>query len=90
MRRKELKSLLFTFLALSIVLRLEALSTPSVEVEFLNAPVLFEEGGKSFQQVLASYVSDKAGKIVITMNGTRNMYTPRQPCLLYSDPQPGG
>ena len=31
-------------------------------VEFLNAPVLFKEGGKSFQQVVASYRSEKIRK----------------------------
>ena len=34
----------------------------SSKVDFLNAPVLFKEGGKSFQQVVASYRSGKAGK----------------------------
>ena len=32
------------------------------KVEFLNAPVLFKEGGKSFQQVVASYRSDTVRK----------------------------
>jgi alpha-mannosidase len=42
---------------------------PSTKPEFLNAPVLFKEGGKSFQQVVASFRSGKAGKIVITKDG---------------------
>ena len=39
---------------------------PSSKVDFKNAPVLFKEGGKSFQQVVASYLSVKPGKIVFT------------------------
>ncbi len=39
------------------------------KVEFLNAPVLFKEGNKSFQQVVASYKSEKDGKIVISKDG---------------------
>jgi alpha-mannosidase len=42
---------------------------PSTKVEFLNAPVLFKEGGKSFQQIVASFRSEKAGKIVISRDG---------------------
>ncbi len=36
--------------------------TPS-KVEFLNAPVLFTENGKTFQQVVASYQSENPGTI---------------------------
>lgn len=39
------------------------------KVEFLNAPVLFKEGGKSYQQVVASYRTYKPGKIVFTKDG---------------------
>jgi alpha-mannosidase len=39
------------------------------KVDFLNAPVLFKEGDKSFQQVIASYRTVKAGKIVIERDG---------------------
>ena len=41
----------------------------SAKVGFLNAPVLFKEGNKSFQQVVAIYRSDGPGKIVITKDG---------------------
>ncbi len=43
--------------------------TSSSKVEFLNAPVLFREGGKSYQQVAVSYNSEKDGKIIISGNG---------------------
>lgn len=43
--------------------------TESSKVEFLNAPVLFKEGGKSIQQVVASYRADAPGKIIITYGG---------------------
>jgi len=61
------------FIALLIIIGTMQLdgqqSATSTKVEFLNAPVLFKEGGKSFQQVIASFRSDKAGKIVITADG---------------------
>jgi len=41
----------------------------SPKVEFLNAPVLFKEKAKPFQQIIASYRSEKAGKIMISENG---------------------
>lgn len=40
----------------------------SSRVEFLNAPVLFTEGGKSFQQVVGSYKSEVPGEIVVAGN----------------------
>lgn len=44
--------------------------TPSSsKVEFLNAPVLFREGGRSYQQVAVSCNSEKDGKIIISGNG---------------------
>ena len=38
-------------------------------VDFRNAPVLFKEGGKSFQQVIASYRSENPGKITFLKDG---------------------
>ena len=40
-----------------------------VTVELLNAPVLFKEGGKSYQQVVAICKSEKDGKIEIMSGG---------------------
>lgn len=39
------------------------------KVEFLNAPVLFKQNGKSYQQVVTSYQSEKEGKIIISQGG---------------------
>jgi len=44
-------------------------NAPEPKVDFLNAPVLFKEGRKSFQQVVASYNSKTLGKIVIEREG---------------------
>jgi Glycosyl hydrolases family 38 N-terminal domain./Glycosyl hydrolases family 38 C-terminal domain. len=41
----------------------------ATKVEFLNAPVLFKEKGKSYQQIIASYHADKTGKITFSENG---------------------
>ena len=41
----------------------------SSKIDFKNAPVLFKEGGKSFQQVVASYRSQSPGKISFTYGG---------------------
>jgi alpha-mannosidase len=38
-------------------------------VEFRNAPVLFKEGGRSFQQVVVSCKSDKEGTISVSGDG---------------------
>ena len=56
-------------LMLLCVLQLSGQNTVSSKVNFLNAPVLFKEGGKSFQQVVATANSEKAGKIVFTKDG---------------------
>ena len=70
MRRKVFSTLFIAILVVTSALSQVVLVTPSTKgeipnarVEFLNAPVLFKEGSKSFQQVIASYRSDKAGKI---------------------------
>jgi hypothetical protein len=38
-------------------------------IEFKNAPVLFKEGGKSFQQIVVSYRAENPEKLVITSAG---------------------
>lgn len=43
-------------------------ASPS-KVDFKNAPVLFREGGKSFQQIIASYQAAASGKIVFLSGG---------------------
>jgi hypothetical protein len=39
------------------------------KIDFKNAPVLFKEGGKSFQQVIASYQAAAPGKIIFSSGG---------------------
>ncbi len=57
------------FLVLMSTLQLIARSAPPSKVEFFNAPVLFKEGGKSYQQLIASYRSEATGKIIFTKDG---------------------
>lgn len=51
---------------LLITLQVSAQNTSKSKVEFKNAPVLFKEGDKSFQQIIADYKADTPGKIVFT------------------------
>jgi alpha-mannosidase len=69
MKKKLFSTFIMAILVVTSTLSQVAQVTPSPKVEYLNAPVLFKEGGKSFQQVIASYRSDKAGKIIIKGNG---------------------
>ena len=62
-------TLFITFLVLISTMKLSGQNTSSSKVDFKNAPVLFKEGGKSFQQVIESYRSEKPGKIVFTKDG---------------------
>ena len=71
MKKKLFSAFIMAILVVTSTLSQVAQVTPSPKVEFLNAPVLFKEGGKSFQQVVASYRSEKAGKIVITKRWKR-------------------
>jgi alpha-mannosidase len=68
MRNLHLRQVLIMLLIFVTALQLTA-QTPSSKVEFLNAPVLFKEGSKSFQQVVASYNAEKDGKILISKDG---------------------
>lgn len=69
MKRTVFSTLFMAILVIISILQLDGQVVPSTKVEFLNAPVLFNEGAKSFQQIVVSYRSEKAGKIVITNNG---------------------
>ena len=64
MRKRELLSLLLLLLVFSFTRQLNGQTAQPAKIEFLNAPVLFKESGKSFQQVVVSYRSGKTGKIV--------------------------
>ena len=72
MRNFILRKVLIMLLISVSALQLTA-QTPASKVEFLNAPVLFKEGSKSFQQVVASYTAEKDGKIVITKDGKEQL-----------------
>jgi len=69
MGKLKLTEVFFMLLISVSTLQLEGQNAPLTKVEFLNAPVLFIEGNKSFQQVVASYHSEKVGRIVFTKNG---------------------
>lgn len=68
--KKSILTIIFTLtLILSGTSHLDGQNPTPFKVEFLNAPVLFKEGGKSYQQVVASYRTYKPGKIVFTKDG---------------------
>ena len=68
MRRSGQLSALLIFLISCIAMQLNG-QKPTSKVEFLNAPVLFKEGSKSFQQVVVSYTAEKEERITISGNG---------------------
>ncbi|MEI6050681.1 MAG: glycoside hydrolase family 38 C-terminal domain-containing protein [Bacteroidota bacterium] len=69
MRKIRFTTVLLMLLMPVSVMLLNGQNVPSSKVEFLNAPVLFKEGNKSFQQVVASYSSENPGKIVFAGDG---------------------
>jgi len=69
MVKKRLTTRFFAVLMIVISMQVNGQTTPTAKVDFLNAPVLFKEGGKSYQQVVASYRSEAPGKIVFIYNG---------------------
>ena len=69
MIKKKMTLLLIALVAISGSLQLTGQTAASPAVEFLSAPVMFKEGGKSYQQVVASYRSDAPGKIIFTRDG---------------------
>ena len=60
---------LFLILLITAAFKLSGQNPESVKVDLLNAPVLFKENGKSFQQVVANCRSEKDGKILISLRG---------------------
>ncbi len=63
-----IKNAFALLMILSLTWHSTAQVTSSQKIEFLNAPVLFKEAGKSYQQVVASYRSETPGKIVFSQN----------------------
>lgn len=60
------------FIALLTILatiHLYGQNSQSSKIDFFNTPVLFKEGGKSYQQILASYHSEKPEKISFSKDG---------------------
>ena len=64
-----LPALLVTLMVLTSANQINGQNKLPSKVDFKNAPVLFREGGKSFQQVIASYRAETPGKIVFTYAG---------------------
>ena len=61
--------MLYLMLTIVFSIQLSGQVAPPANVEFLSAPVLFKEGGKSYQQVVASFRRDAPGKIVFIYGG---------------------
>lgn len=66
---KKLKSILCNLLLCFSFTLGYSQDTKVQAVEFLNTPVLFKEGGKSYQQIVASYKAAAPGNIVFTSGG---------------------
>lgn len=64
MKNLRLSLLFIALLAYCGNMQLNGQNVNSPKIIFLNAPVLLNEGGNSYQQLVASYRSDKIGKIV--------------------------
>ena len=59
-------AMLIIYMSMVGTLQLAAQKPATSKVEYLNAPVLFREGGRSCQQVAVSCNSEKDGKIIIS------------------------
>lgn len=69
MGKIRLSVLLFTLMVIASGIQINGQNKIPLKVDFKNAPVLFRKGGKSFQQIIASYRADSPGRIVITYAG---------------------
>jgi hypothetical protein len=69
MGKIRLSVLMFTLMVIASVIQINGQNKIPSKVDFKNAPVLFKKGGKSFQQIIASYRAESPGKIVITYAG---------------------
>lgn len=63
MGKARLLILLIISAVFSGTMQIYGQSTSPSKIDFKNAPVLFREGGKSFQQIIASYRAEVPGKI---------------------------
>ena len=69
MQKIRLPILLIALVICVSAIQINGQSTAPSKVDFKNAPVLFKEGGKSFQQIVASYRSQSPGKISFAFGG---------------------
>src|SRR5450759_4892717 len=69
MRKLRFITLFISLVVLISTMQLYGQSVQSSKFDFKNAPVLFKEGGKSYQQVIASYRAENPGKIIFTKDG---------------------
>ena len=69
MRKLQLITLFISLEVLLGTMQLYSQNALSSKIDFKNAPVLFKEGGKSYQQVVASYRAENTGKIIFTKDG---------------------
>ncbi len=61
--------IILTVICFAVAIQVSGQNTPLSKVQFSNTPVLFKEGGKTFQQVLARYKSESKGTISFTSGG---------------------
>jgi alpha-mannosidase len=69
MNNNHLKTILIILIALTNMLQVNGQNSLKSVVEFKNAPVLFREKGKSFQQIVAAYRAENPGKIAFSVDG---------------------
>jgi alpha-mannosidase len=69
MKNSHLTTILIILLALAGILQTDGQNPSVSQVEFKNAPVLFKENNKAFQQIVAAYKAEKPGKISFSVNG---------------------
>ncbi len=69
MRKFRLSILFISAVVLFGTMQLYGQIAQTSKVDFLNVPVQFKEGSKSFQQVIASFKAEAAGKISFTKDG---------------------
>ena len=63
------KAWCFFLLLFFIVGELYAQGNPREQVVFMNTPVLFSQNGQKYQQLVAGYSSENAGRILFRYNG---------------------
>jgi alpha-mannosidase len=73
MKKTIFTTILIMLMVLFSIGNLSAQTVPAAKVDFKNAPVLFKEGGKSFQQIVASYRSEVPGKIIFSIDGKESL-----------------